>query len=77
MAHRVVWVLLGRLLPAARPRLARWGGAWAALAGHPAIGASRLRAVGAEERLAALVGGRPLPGDEVRAELLRRADDSV
>jgi hypothetical protein len=77
LAHRVAWVLVGRFARRLRPMLVRRGGAWAALAGHPAIGASRLRAIGSDVRLVALVAGRPLPGDEVRGQLLSEADDSV
>jgi hypothetical protein len=75
--HRIGWVLLGRLAPGPRSALARRGGTWAALAGHETIGAARLHSAGADPRLVGLVGGRPLPGDEHRARLLRAADDAV
>lgn len=75
--HRVLWVLLGRLSPGLRLIAVRRGGAWAALANHAAIGASRLEGIGSDPRVIALVSGRALPGDEHRAELLRAADDAV
>jgi hypothetical protein len=74
---RVLWVLLGRAAPGLRAALARRGGGWAALADHAAVGASRLRAAGVDQRIVALVAGHPLPGDEHRARLLAEADDSV
>jgi hypothetical protein len=75
--QRVVWVIVGRAAPRRRGWLASRGGGWRALAAHQAIGAGRLRAIGADPRLAGLVAARPLPGDEHRAELLARADDAV
>jgi hypothetical protein len=74
---RVLWVLAGRLSPGLRAGLARRGAGFAALADHAAVGASRLRAAGADPRLVALVAEHPLPGDEHRARLLAEADDAV
>lgn len=69
--HRVAWVLLGGLVRRSRAR------PFVALANHPSIGATMLRAAGADPRVVALVAGHPLPGDEERARLLAWADDSV
>jgi len=70
-------VIAGRLAPRLRGWLAGRGGGWRALATHQVIGADRLRAIGAEPRLIGLVAGRPLPGDEHRADLLLTADDAI
>ena len=77
LSSRVLWVLAGRASPRLRATLARRGGAWAALADHAAVGASRLRAAGVDPRVVALVAEHPLPGDEHRARLLAEADDAV
>jgi hypothetical protein len=77
LIHRVGWVLAGRVSGRLQAHLARLGGGWRALADHAPVGASRLRAAGVESRLVALVGGRPLPGDEPRLELLAAADEAV
>jgi putative nucleotidyltransferase with HDIG domain len=77
LTARVVWVLAGRASPRLQAALARRGGAWAALADHATVGASRLRAAGVDPRIVAIVAEHPLPGDEHRARLIGEADDAV
>lgn len=72
--HRVAGVLLGRLAPRARDRIARGDGVLARYLDHARRGAEEARRRGASERVARLIAhhhARPRDDDE---RLLQRAD---
>lgn len=72
--HRIAGVLLERLAPRARGRLARGEGVFARYLDHPRRGAEQARRRGASERVVRLIARhheRPADEDE---RLLQRAD---
>ena len=72
--HRVAGVLLDRLAPRVRRRLARGESTFARYLDHPRRGAAEARRQGASDRVVFLIAGHHAPPRTGDARLLARAD---